>query len=57
MLDNVDSNIKSLQGLQQEAHSLTDKAQAAYDDNKGTIDKVMNYVGVGADIVKSILFN
>ena len=55
MLDDVNSKIDSVSSMKQEAGQLKAKAESAYAENKGVVDKAIYYAKVGAGMLKGWL--
>ena len=56
MLDDVDQKLDTAKSVKQDASAALEKAQTAYDDNRGTIDAVVSYAKTGAQMLENLLF-
>ena len=56
MLDDVDQKLDTAKSVKQDASAALEKAQTAYDENRGTIDAVVSYAKTGAQMLGNLLF-
>jgi len=56
MLDDVDQKLDTAKNVKQDASAALEKAQTAYDENRGTIDAVVSYAKTGAQMLGNLLF-
>ena len=56
MLDDVDQKLDTAKTVKQDASAALEKAQTAYDENRGTIDAVVSYAKTGAQMLGNLLF-
>lgn len=56
LLDDVDQKLDTAKSVKQDASAALEKAQTAYDENRGTIDAVVSYAKTGAQMLGNLLF-